>query len=215
MQPVAMLKTAHDPGDPIITSHCPFCGSGQVVGRSDGTIECGFCGMNYIVRVQPAFPGMPQGPMGTGAPTDVGPELMDPGAVGPDGMPMGPEEEEGGFPPEEDGEEDGPPFAEDEDEDDTALGAPAAGEDDGPPPPKKKDSGGKKPPAKKKASLGAGPERGTEVAGVPRYRTAGGDMLAEGAYLRHLAVVHSGHDPAILAVLRAEASSMSRTSPEG
>ena len=50
-----IVRIAHDPGDPQITSHCPFCGSGQIVGRSDGTIGCDFCGMNYIVRVQPAF----------------------------------------------------------------------------------------------------------------------------------------------------------------
>lgn len=129
-------KVAHDPGDPLVTSHCPFCGSGQVVGRSDGTIGCDFCGQNYIVRVQPAFPGMPQMPMGPGAPSDVGPDggLVDPGMVGPDGMPMDGEEP----PPGEDGDPEGPPM------DDGDEPPPDDGGDDAPP------SKGK---SKKKSSL--------------------------------------------------------------
>jgi len=78
-----------------MTSHCPFCGSGQITGRSDGGIDCAFCGQSYIVRVQPAFSGMPQAP-GMGAPTDVGPDM---GAMGPPGM-----EEGGGMPPGMEGE---------------------------------------------------------------------------------------------------------------
>lgn len=129
-------KVAHDPGDPLVTSHCPFCGSGQVVGRSDGTIGCDFCGQNYIVRVQPAFPGMPQMPMGPGAPSDVGPDggLVDPGMVGPDGMPMDGEEP----PPGEDGDPEGPPM------DDGDGPPPDDGGDDAPPPKGK---------SKKKSSL--------------------------------------------------------------
>lgn len=192
-----IVRVAHDPGDPQITSHCPFCGSGQIVGRSDGTIGCDFCGMNYIVRVQPAFPGMPQAPGMGGAPTDVGPEMMDPameGEVGPDGMPLDPAmEEEGGFPP-EDGEEDGefPPDGEDAgaeeedgfppdddgDEDD---------EDDAPPPEKKSK------PKKKDKKEGS-------------YRTLSGDQLDEESFIRHLAVLHSGGSPAVMAALRDEAA---------
>ena len=87
-----LLKTAHDPGDSQITSHCPFCGSGQVIGRSDGNIECEFCGMTYLVRIQPMFTGMPQNPMGGafGGPSSVATDLMSPGMVGPDGMPLDP-----------------------------------------------------------------------------------------------------------------------------
>ena len=184
-------RVAHDPGDPLITSHCPFCGSGQVVGRSDGTIGCDFCGQSYIVRVQPAFPGMPQMPSGPGAPSDIGPDggLVDPGMIGPDGMP--PDE---GIPPgaEEDG---GPPFGDE--------GPPGPGGEDGddaaPPPPadSKKDSSGKKPPPKQKAK---------KKSSLQRYRGLEGQPLTEDQLVRHLAVTLSGRSPAVLAVLRREAS---------
>jgi hypothetical protein len=88
-----LTKLAHDPGDSQITSHCPFCGSGQVIGRSDGNIECEFCGMTYLVRIQPMFTGMPQQPMGGGfgGPSSMATDLMAPGMIGPDGMPLPPE----------------------------------------------------------------------------------------------------------------------------
>jgi hypothetical protein len=217
-------RVAHDPGDPMITSHCPFCGSGQISGRSDGLIECGFCGMAYIVRVQPAFAGMPQQP-GMGAPTDTGPELLDPAMVGPDGMPLGgdPMEDpmaEGELPPdagmEEDGEEaDGaaPPWAGDEDEEH------GGGEDEAPPSKSKgKGSGSKSGPAgkdksKKKGSIAVphagslqnrqphAPAAGADVPGVPRYRSAGGHLLSESNYVRHLAVLCSGASPQVIARL--------------
>jgi hypothetical protein len=38
-----MQKQAHDSGDGETIYHCPFCGSGQVIARSDKTIECEFC----------------------------------------------------------------------------------------------------------------------------------------------------------------------------
>lgn len=126
------VKTAHDPGDPQLCSHCPFCGSGQITGRSDGGIDCAFCGMNFLVRVQPAFPGMPQVP-GMGMPTDIGPDM-------PPGMPPG------GAPPP--GEEDGSPFGggdEDEEAEDTSDAPPGSDGDAGPP------GGSKKPPPGKKA----------------------------------------------------------------
>ena len=149
--------------------------------------------MNYIVRVQPAFPGMPQGPGMMGAPTDVGPEMgpggedmMDPGELGPDGMPLD-EEDGGGFPPGEedvDGEDDGgfPPEEEDEDE---------SGGDEGPPPPKKKSDSKSKDKSKKESA---------------RYTTLAGAELSEDAYVRHLAVLHSGGDSRVLAQMRAEAA---------
>lgn len=51
---------AHDSGDNAIVNHCPFCGSGAVVGRSDGTITCEFCHTSCTVQVQPAHPFTPQ-----------------------------------------------------------------------------------------------------------------------------------------------------------
>lgn len=183
-------RLAHDPGDPLVTSHCPFCGSGQVVGRSDGTIGCDFCGQNYIVRVQPAFPGMPQMPMGPGAASDVGPDggLMDPGMIGPDGMPL----DGGGPPPGEDAEPGGGPV------DDAAGGEgdfPPEGDDDDATddgPPKKGDSG----KSKKKGSL-----RGVAVR---RYNGLEGQPLTEEQFIRHIAVRASGASPQVMAALRAE-----------
>ena len=186
------LKIAHDPGDPQLCSHCPFCGSGQITGRSDGGIDCAFCGHSFIVRIQPAFPGMPQAP-GMGSPTDTGPDMpgmppgmdmgMAPPGAGPDeGMPPGAEGgEEGGFPPGGDGEDEaddgeGPPGGEEDDE-------------DGPPPKGKKTS-------------------------ARSYRTLAGDQLGERAYIRHLAVVFSGSSPAVLARLRREAYLTTGDTPE-
>lgn len=183
-------RTAHDPGDPLITSHCPFCGSGQVVGRSDGTIGCGFCGQNYIVRVQPAFPGMPQMPSGPGAPSDIGPDggLADPGMIGPDGLPAGgaplPGDEDGED--EEDGEDGGPPFG---DED---------GGSSSPPP----SSGGKNNDSKKsdKKKPPPGPKKGS----ARRYRGFTGQALTEDQFIRHMAVALSGASPAVMARLRSD-----------
>lgn len=190
-------KTAHDPGDPLVTSHCPFCGSGQVVGRSDGTIGCDFCGQSYIVRVQPAFPGMPQMPMGPGAPSDVGPDggLVDPGMVGPDGMPM----DGDGPPPGEDAESGGGP------QDDPMGGGGdvpppggGSGDDDTGSGPPKKDSSGKKGKSKKESGL-----RGIAVR---RYNGLEGQPLTEDQLLRHVAIRVSGADPRVLAAMRRESA---------
>lgn len=51
---------AHDSGDNAIINHCPFCGSGAVVGKGAGTVGCDFCHTNFTVQVQPAHPFMPQ-----------------------------------------------------------------------------------------------------------------------------------------------------------
>jgi hypothetical protein len=183
------VKVAHDPGDPVLCSHCPFCGSGQITGRSDGGIDCAFCGQSFIVRVQPAFPGMPQAP-GMGAPTDVGPDMMGgmpPGMEGEEGMPPGGEGmppgmeggEDEGFPPGEEDEEGGEPGEEEEEE------GGQEGEEEGPPfPPKKKTSA---------------------RSAARRYRTMAGDQLGEDAYIRHLAIVMSGWHPAVLARVRRQA----------
>lgn len=55
-----IVKLSHDSGDPEVVFHCPFCGSGQVIARSDGTIECGFDKACFTVQVQPRFPAFPQ-----------------------------------------------------------------------------------------------------------------------------------------------------------
>jgi hypothetical protein len=177
-------RTAHDPGDPLVTSHCPFCGSGQVVGRSDGTISCDFCGQSYIVRVQPAFPGMPQMPMGPGAPSDVGPDggLLDPGMVGADGMPADGEGPPPGDAAAEGGPEGSPPGGEELPPGDDG------GDDDTPFPPEKDKKSGKGGNKKKSA----------------RFRGLDGQFLTEAQFVRHLAVRLSGGDPRVMARLRAE-----------
>ena len=38
-----MIRIAHQSGDSETIFHCPFCGSGQVIARSDGTTNCSFC----------------------------------------------------------------------------------------------------------------------------------------------------------------------------
>jgi len=59
---MASLKIAHESDDDAVTAHCPWCGSGNLNGTSDGSIHCGFCQRSYTVRIQPQFPAMPQEP---------------------------------------------------------------------------------------------------------------------------------------------------------
>lgn len=103
------VVVAHQSGDGITIAHCPFCGSGQVIGRSDGNVECQFCNQAFLVRVQPMFsafpqmvngvplqiPGMPP-PADPGMPPGADPDAMPPGAD--DGVP-GAGDEGGGAPP--------------------------------------------------------------------------------------------------------------------
>lgn len=117
----AFSKTAHDSGDGETIYHCPFCGSGQVIARSDRTIECEFCHICFTVQVQPQFSAFPQ--TIDGQPVDVpgmpGQAGVDPAGAGglppgvdgaPDGLP-GEEDPAAGEEDEEDEEEDGNPFA--------------------------------------------------------------------------------------------------------
>ena len=115
---LAMQFVAHDSGDGQTVYHCPFCGGGNVTGRSDGTIECGFCETHFTVQVQPAFAGMPQ--TLNGQPYDMPgmPGGVDPNTgLPPDGMDAG-MDEEGALPPE------GPPP-------DAEMGSPADEEEQG------------------------------------------------------------------------------------
>lgn len=61
----SLRTVAHDSGDGETIFHCPFCGSGQVIGGSDGTTSCDFCGTHFTVQVQPEFAAMPQTVDGT------------------------------------------------------------------------------------------------------------------------------------------------------
>ena len=51
---------AHDSGDGETIYHCPFCGAGAILGKSNGTAECQFCHTAFTVQVQPARSSVPQ-----------------------------------------------------------------------------------------------------------------------------------------------------------
>jgi hypothetical protein len=114
-----LQKTAHDSGDGETIYHCPFCGSGQVIARSDRTIECEFCHTCFTVQVQPQYSAFPQTVNGVpvdvpGMPGQVGadptqaPPGMDPGmdpGADPNALPPGADgaPEDPDAPPEDDG----------------------------------------------------------------------------------------------------------------
>ena len=121
-------KVAHDSGDGMTIYHCPFCGSGQVIARSDRSIECQFCHTSFTVQVQPEFSNFPQTVDGMpvqvpGMPGQIGGPEPVPGQEPMPGQdPMDPDapvdpnalDEDGSEPPEEaedDSEGDAPPWA--------------------------------------------------------------------------------------------------------
>ena len=53
------MRTAHVTADPTVVNHCVFCGSGAIVGRSDGGIECTLCNRSFTVMEQPLYSNMP------------------------------------------------------------------------------------------------------------------------------------------------------------
>jgi ribosomal protein L34E len=91
-----IVRVAHDSGDGETLFHCPFDGSGQIIARSDGTVECEFCNAAFTVQVQPTMPAFPQ--TVNGVPVDVpgmpngGKDAnVPPGAAGGAGAPLGPD----------------------------------------------------------------------------------------------------------------------------
>lgn len=171
---------AHDSGDGETIYHCPFCGSGQVIARSDRTIECEFCHTCFTVQVQPQYsafpqtidgmpvqvPGMPgqigADPAGAGGPMD--PNGVDPNmGAGVAAPPAGQDPAAGGFPPAE-GEEEEEGDGEDDEED--------------------KDEGG-----------GGNPF-------TSGLRTQAGATLSPDAYIAHLALKHTQDRETTLAAVR-------------
>jgi hypothetical protein len=148
---------AHQSGDGITIAHCPFCGSGQVIGRSDGNTECSFCNQSFLVRVQPMYSAFPQS-IG-GMPVDI-PGM--PPAAAP-GMPPGGDPMAAGGAPGEEGDDGSgaPPFGQDAADEGDEGGGEGSGDDSG---------GG--PPFGKKESA---------------YRTVSGRALRRGAYIDYLA----------------------------
>ena len=125
-------KVAHDSGDAVTIMHCPFCGSGQVIARSDGTTECQHCGTCFNVTVQPMFSAYPQSIDGQpvqvpGMPPRTPP--MDPALQDPNAGPADPDADPDAapFPPDADGAPDEDPEADGDDEgDDSDDGSPFA-----------------------------------------------------------------------------------------
>lgn len=178
---------AHVSGNQIDVLHCPMCGSGAVIGRSDGTIECGYCTSVFTVQIQPQYNGMPQSV--DGQPYQW-PGMPDPAGVAPPDMPEGTN-----INPNTNGQNDAldpnaapdsaPPFQssdpadggdEDSDEDDDGKPAFLKGKGDKSKDKSKSDDDkdskkGKNPFAKKKS-----------------YRTSKGAELDEANYLAHLAI---------------------------
>ena len=182
---VSLMKVAHVSGNTVDALHCPFCGSGSVTARSDGSIECGFCTAAYTVQVQPQFSAFPQSVDGAQYPwpgrDDMG---MGPGGgpvpPGVSGAPVpgeDPDEEGGGGPPWAQGGaqgDDGPPGDDDEDEDDVD--------------PEASVGGAKAPPFVKKKS----------------YRTAFGAKVSYDDYLDHLALLTSTDPTRTALIIKAE-----------
>lgn len=170
----AFRRQAHQSGDGVTIRHCPFCGSGQVIGRSDGDVECGFCNQAFLVRVQPMFSAFPQS-VG-GMPVQI--PGMPPPQSGMPGMP-------GQMPPGaggEDGEEDqdgAPPFGGgDEDPSVSSGGSAASG-----PPQFGGGEGGK-------GSSDSGSDKDSKDSGPPKkqsFHTAQGSQVGYDAYLAYLA----------------------------
>jgi hypothetical protein len=170
----AIMKMAHDSGDPQVVYHCPACGSGQVIARSDGTIECGFCKMCFTVQVQPRYPAFPQ--------TIDGQPIQVPG-MGPqwpgqdDEQTMQAQDAAEGIsavPDDAEGDGDSNPFADEgvDDEDDQ--------EDD------EDESGGGNPFAKKS------------------FRTSSGVYVEHDPFLRHIALEAARDRSKVLRVIRTQ-----------
>lgn len=96
---------------------CPFCGSGQIVGQSDGSIECGHEGVVFLVEVLPKHPFQPlvdeQGqPFEMTVEGDEQlPEIGIARAEGPaPAAPFGEDPQPGDGPGDDEGDDDLPPF---------------------------------------------------------------------------------------------------------
>lgn len=200
--PKGMQVTAHVSGNQIDVLHCPFCGSGAVIARSDGTIECGYCTSIFTVQVQPAYAGFPQSvdgqpyqwpgmpdPNSVMAPdappgTNVNPLAQDPMAAGApplgDGGLLG--VDGGGAPESSDPSEGGFGEGEEGDDDSEGGGNPfAKGKDKDKSDDKKSD---KKPPQKKSSAL--------------TLKTASGAQLNAAEFEAHLAMKYA-QNPLVVA----------------
>lgn len=65
----ALTRTSHFSTDTTVVNHCVFCGSGALVGRSDGGVDCNVCQRSFTVMEQPMYSGMPAEDSGAGVET--------------------------------------------------------------------------------------------------------------------------------------------------
>lgn len=167
-------RVAHDSGDGETIFHCPFCGSGQVIARNDGTTECEFCSTAFTVQVQPQMPAFPQ--TIDGVPVDVpgmpngGQSANVPPGATPGADPLDPDSA--------DPDADGNPFGGDK------SGADSDDSDDN-------SDGGDNKPAFLKGS-------------ARLFRTAAGKQLTYEQFMRHLALAHAQNPEYVLTQIRHE-----------
>lgn len=50
---------APDQQSDLVVRVCPFCGSGHLIGASDGSISCGYCDADFTITVMPSHPFQP------------------------------------------------------------------------------------------------------------------------------------------------------------
>ncbi len=122
MEMKAMRKQAHDATENQDVRHCPFDGSGKIIGRADGSIECEFGGHYFTVQVQPQYPNFPQTMNGmpisipgmpgqVETPSGVGPAGQDLGQGSQEGVPSDLDEGDDQTEDTEDTQAEPPPFA--------------------------------------------------------------------------------------------------------
>jgi len=216
-----IVRVGHVSGNSIDVLHCPFCGSGAVIARSDGTIECNFCTSVFTVQVQPQFAAFPQTTQGQPYPWPGQPDpasVVSPGGAAMPGDPMGaggiggapadiaPDMPGGELGVDPEADPDAPPWAQGDAADvvpgdDTGGDDEAAEDDSAPPFAKGKSKGDDKDPKdsddKGKAKV-HGKDKPPFAKKKSSYHNSRGAELGESDYLRHLAILHA-HDPRAMA----------------
>jgi ribosomal protein L37AE/L43A len=176
-----IVRLGHDSGDSSTIFHCPFCGSGQVIARSDGGVECEFCHASFSVQVQPQFSAFPQS-IG-GMPIDVpgmGPDegMAAPQDLAPGAQPAGPDGAGGPVPPGAQGGAESQPGEEGDPQEETD-----------------EDEGDDNPFSSKSKTS---------------YLTHTGARLDRESYMRYLALQHASDRDTVLARIKAENEKGSR-----
>lgn len=184
------FREGHISGNSVDVLHCPFCGSGALVARSDGTIECDYDQTVFTVQVQPAYNAFPQSV--DGAPYDWPGQpdpnsVVAPGTTEDPGLGMG---MPGDDPMAQDGSEDDiDPTDDGSGDDDSSDNAPpwAKGSDDDS---KSKSKAELKPKSKDKSKDKKDDKKGKNPFDKKSssFKTESGYELDEDKYIAHLAI---------------------------